>query len=105
MRNEADERNNRSSRVSGIGCFRLAHSRDIICKVLCFVRLLAMVCLLMCEVCVICMDGSVPECSCADNVSWMGRRQGGRSSSVSASGDIVVHGEQHGAIVMQLDNI
>lgn len=29
----------------------------------------------------------------------------GRSSTVCASSDIVVYGEQHGAIVMQLDNI
>lgn len=39
MGNESDERNHRSSRVSEIGCFRLAHSTSIICKVSCFITL------------------------------------------------------------------
>lgn len=38
MRNEPDERNDSNSLVSGIGCFRLAHSTNIICKASCFVR-------------------------------------------------------------------
>lgn len=39
MGNESDERNHRSSQVSGIGCFRLVHSTNIICKVSCFIML------------------------------------------------------------------
>lgn len=40
MRNESDERNQRSSRVSRTGCFQLVHSTNIICKVSCFIMLL-----------------------------------------------------------------
>lgn len=35
----------------------------------------------------------------------MDGERGGRSSSVCAGADIVLYGEQHGVILMQLDNI
>ena len=64
MGNESDERNHRSTRLSGAGCFRLGCGTNVICKVLCLIMLLGnavwkMMCLLMRNVCAICMDGSV----------------------------------------------
>lgn len=60
-------------------------------------------CLLVGEVCAICRDGSmypsVPVLIMCNG--WGGREQQQRECKC----DTVVDGEQHGAIVMQLDNI
>lgn len=61
-------------------------------------------CLLLDEVCAICMDGSVhPSVPVLIMVNGWGA--GREQQQCECECDTVVDGEEHGAIVMQLDNI